>query len=252
MALRQSYSDFVSRQGKILGGIQETHDDIRNGKTGLKADPAITERVAGYLVAWRFNENVTGRIGSIAAQVGLITPTAEYGPDNAHSTLGDHGVEKNRSIDPASEIHRDTVGALAEAVEETLQSLGRSDRAGLKFSLGRFVTNTTTVIATGTPSPIVWDVGGQVELRSAIGGLPGADDGKGLRPAWGGHITGGRYLQDALPVVGQGVAALLDSVPPLGEVVPSAIDVGYFGGSPEAGFKFTRTTQFDLGRLPTG
>ncbi len=139
----------------------------------------------------------------------------KYGKDNLHTTLSDHELSPNGSIDPyhnADQLH--ILDTLASSVSQGIEEAGARAVQTRGVDLGRLVTNRKTVVALGQPTEGLWIMNEQVKVASANLGITNPK-GKGLKGAWGAHITVNRILEDTTPEVAHPVAELLDGISPI-------------------------------------
>ncbi len=176
----------------------------------------------GYLVSFRYPNDVTSRVDDLSRRVSAIIPSIEYNYDNIHTTLTNY--HQGVGFSPNGNI----LDALSEA-SRTVRNRVRPPVVDFR----RWLYNQDSLIAAGYPNDLF------LEASKVL------DDGvrkTGLRfkSAWGAHITANRFLEDVEPEKLEEFFRLVDSTSVPGTSQPFAIDVGYVSTSPE-GFVYQVT-----------
>lgn len=198
---------------------------------------------AGFLIALRHPDDITEQATGISSQMAALTPAITYDGSVLHTTVSDYGLAEGRHIDPTSTADKATLDLLCRVVSLGLKGIDFRNMQQRRIYFSSPLANETTVIAPGYGNDALLDINESIRSASMRAGI---NDGQGLRGAWGSHMTLNRFLRPMTPVEGRIVAHTLFAMPPIGDSVPNAVDVGYLSVSPK-GFNFTTYERFALG-----
>lgn len=194
----------------------------------------------GFLIALRHPDDITEQAAGISSQVAALTPAITYDGSVLHTTVSDYGLAEGRHIDPTSTADKATLDLLCRVVSLGLQGIDFRNMQQRRIYFSSPFANEATVIAPGYGNDALLDINESIRSASMRAGI---NDGQGLRGAWGSHMTLNRFTRTLRAGQGQDVANLLITTPPLGNAVPTAIDVGHLQVSSQ-GFFFTPYERF--------
>jgi len=239
--INPDFQAFLVKQNGIYDNMAATSDTIGD-TVGVERDPG-TEPQSAFLVAWRHPEHITDGVEELSFAVNSLHRAFIFTAGNAHSTLSDHDLQRDRIITPESPDHNATLVALSRAVRNGLDAVSKDTIDGRGVTFGKAVSNGKTVVSLGQPSEDLWRINQAVKQASASEEI---NDGAGLKGTWGSHMTVNRFLANYSPEDSRQLANVLHRTPDLGHSKPTAIDVGYFHADPDNGFTYTTHERFDL------
>ncbi len=205
-------------------------------------NPVVITPQGGFLIALRHPSEVTEKAAAISERIALHAPAITYGTDTLHTTVSDHALSSGLEIDPTDKVHKATLDQLCKIVAAGLAGIDYRTLQKRHIHFSSPLANETTVIAPGYGNDALLDINEAIRSASIQAGI---NDGEGLRGAWGSHMTLNRFTQSLRPGQGQAVANSLLTTPPLGNAVPTAIDVGHLQVSAD-GFSFNTYERFDF------
>jgi hypothetical protein len=239
--MSEQFNAFLENQNTIYDKFRATSAEIGHS-IGIEKDPGADPQGA-FLVAWRYPEKTTSLVEEFSLEAANLIDAIAYGGENAHTTVSDHGLHPNLTIELAYPEHAEILDTLTNAVRRALDVSGtdRINACGVEFK--DTPTNGKTIIAAGIPTESVWQINEQIKTESTELGIS-------LKGTWGTHMTINRFLEDK-PANSPAVSALMKLIhetPSIGPSIPEAIDVGYFQIDPQNGFVFTPYERFELGK----
>ncbi|HKU19072.1 MAG TPA: hypothetical protein VJP80_07455 [Candidatus Saccharimonadales bacterium] len=245
MKTTAEHTRFNDNQYGIYAKFHAAQEQIP--QTGVEVDSG-TALQGGILVAWRLPKTTAEQMAEYSIRLREAVPSMLYGYDeglgldNAHVTLSDHNLVRGSAFNLESEESQAALAGLVGAVHETLKTKGGGrNLAEARVNFDGFAHNGKTGVALGTANPEMF------AIRQDVIQHANAEHGIKLSGAWGAHSTNSRVLEafggESDEV--RNLRAILAEPPQLGEVHPSALDVGYFTTHPEHGFQYTTFERFD-------
>ena len=217
-----SFKGFLEMQECVYRKFRDTTAIERDGLS-----PKIPKQQGGYLIAFRHPNKITDSLGEFSYRASKVVPAITYDRDNAHKTISDFLVQDDFSPDT------NTLEKLAEVVHAN-KPLSKE----IVFDYDGWALNQNTGIATGIPTPPVYDT-----LKSIIDYAHQRDI--QLRLPWGSHITVSRFLEEGTPEEVRELLNVFNTEKPLGKSRPESVDVGHFVFTPD-GFVFDVHERFNL------
>lgn len=214
-------NEFITNQEKIYDKARA----FMSTPKPLKPASAVLEGQGGYLVVFRPNEDIAGRIAEYGQRLSTTFPGFSYGKEVLHHTISDYLLSKEFKPD------RVVLDQLAWVVSH--QMLWAP-----KIQLKEWIYTENTVMIRGTPDKAflntafdIIDVANQQQIP--------------LRKPWGAHTTVLRVTKEQTPEQLGAFYELVKQAPQFGESKAQAVDVGYFTMN-EHGFDYVVHERFQL------
>jgi len=206
-----NFKEFLEKQESI-------YDKFRTSNLGIDGTkPSLPSHSGGYLVVLRHRPEIAEQIQKMSDSASKIVPSITYHSTEAHTTITDTIVQNDFSPDII------TLKDLSKAVLKLLNSKTAFQEISIAYS--SWLSNQNTLIAQGMPNEAFFN---------AVKEISSYED--SFRMPWGAHSTIARYAKEMSADQIQGLFALLERTPALGESKPIAVDTGHYfinKGKPE-------------------
>lgn len=176
---------FLEQEKTIYETFRQQAEIAR--EAGLRADPALEQRVGGIGVVVR-HPSLAKQLTRITRQLAQDITCFAYRATHVHSTLCAYS-EPGFVFDP--DAHTTILAELANETASVLATLSDTQRKESKVTYGKPLHNRTTVVVPGIPTRAY------VDLLLAINDV--CQTVLDVRPSWGSHITAARFLCDHTP-----------------------------------------------------
>jgi hypothetical protein len=219
-----SFTTFMQKQHEIRGRLYSTPD----GEVASQAHPLIAPGHGGYVVAYRYGNEVTDQVAALSERLAQFGPTLRYDAGNIHTTLATREVGQDFVLD------RIKLADITRGVESA-----RGQLRSCKFNFTEWLAGKDSVLAAGEAH---WWLHGEIHR------VVKAVDEKAwvsMNPTWGMYMVTSRPTEP-LPLEQRAAyAAAVRETPVIGQVRPEAVEVSYFTCNPE-GWVFHEGERFPL------
>jgi len=235
---QEQFEKFLAKQRRICKTLKKAAKKVQ--KTGTK--PSLLKGCkGGYLIAFRFSQQVTEIVGKLSEKINKIIPSLVYDGKNAHTTIYTIDHKGDGTFYPNPEKLR----VFANHIHDLEKELSAP-----QIVFRGWLYNESTVIASGTPTKEFY------EAFDKIGYKICSEVSSDLIKPWGAHITTARFKEEKSAEQMQEFFHLMRTTPAIstqkkknrnytGIVKPTSIDVGSFDFSAE-GFEYTVSDSLKL------